>query len=103
MTNSTDPDQLLQKPTDLDLHCLQRLGIAGFSRTRINTNSCLFLTSERFFEDRFETELHQFKESIHEMIQEQQGHVRQIVHRATCTHDLSSQVCTKREHPEDGL
>ena len=25
---------LLQKPTDLDLHCLQRLGISGFSRTR---------------------------------------------------------------------
>ena len=25
---------LLQKPTDLDLHCLQRQGISGFSRTR---------------------------------------------------------------------
>ena len=25
---------LLQKPTDLDLHCLQRQGIFGFSRTR---------------------------------------------------------------------
>ena len=24
---------LLQKPTDLDLHCLQRQGISGFSRT----------------------------------------------------------------------
>ena len=27
---------LLQKPTDLDLHCLQRQGISGFSRTRVN-------------------------------------------------------------------
>ena len=27
---------LLQKPTDLDLHCLQRYGIYGFSRTRVN-------------------------------------------------------------------
>ena len=27
---------LLQKPTDLDLHCLQRQGISGFSRTRDN-------------------------------------------------------------------
>ena len=30
MTNSAEPDQLswlLQKPTDLDLHCLQRQGI----------------------------------------------------------------------------
>ena len=27
---------LLQKPTDLDLHCLQRKGISGFSRTRVN-------------------------------------------------------------------
>ena len=25
-----------QKPTDLDLHCLQRLGMSGFSRTRVN-------------------------------------------------------------------
>ena len=29
MTNSVDPDQMasLQKPSDLDLHCLQRLGL----------------------------------------------------------------------------
>ena len=26
---------LLQKPTDLDLHCSQRQGISGFSRTRV--------------------------------------------------------------------
>ena len=26
---------LLQKPTDLDLHCLQRQDISGFSRTRV--------------------------------------------------------------------
>ena len=32
MANSADPDQ----PTDLDLHCLQRQGISGFSRTRVN-------------------------------------------------------------------
>ena len=37
MANSADPDQLdLQKPTDLELHCLQRQGISGFSRTRVN-------------------------------------------------------------------
>ena len=30
MANSADPD----KPTDLDLHCLRRQGISGFSRTR---------------------------------------------------------------------
>ena len=28
---------LLQKPADLDLHCLQRQGISGFSRTRVTT------------------------------------------------------------------
>ena len=27
---------LLQKPTDLDLHCLQKQGISGFSMTRVN-------------------------------------------------------------------
>ena len=26
---------LLQKPNDLDLHCLQNQGISGFSRTRV--------------------------------------------------------------------
>ena len=39
MANSADPDQLawlLKKPTDLDLHCLERQDISGFSRTRVN-------------------------------------------------------------------
>ena len=35
MENSADPDQLASS-TDLDLHCLQRQGISGFSMTRIN-------------------------------------------------------------------
>ena len=33
MINSADPDQ---KPTDLDLHCLQKQDISGFSRTLVN-------------------------------------------------------------------
>ena len=46
---------LLQKPTNLDLHCLQKQGISGFSRTRVKHNfkgnffqpesSDIFLTS----------------------------------------------------------
>ena len=32
MTNSADPDQFWKKPTDLDLQCLQKEGISGFSR-----------------------------------------------------------------------
>ena len=28
--------QILQKPTDLDLHCLQKQGISGFSTTRVD-------------------------------------------------------------------
>ena len=36
MANSADPDQ---KPTDLDLHSLQRQGISGVSRTGVNTCS----------------------------------------------------------------
>ena len=51
MANSADPDQLaFQKPTDLDLHCLQRQGISGFSRTKVKVrvwvslcrNICIF-------------------------------------------------------------
>ena len=29
---------LLKKPTDLDLHCLQRQGLYGFSRTKVKIN-----------------------------------------------------------------
>ena len=29
---------LFQKPTDLDLHCLQRQGISGFSRTKVKVS-----------------------------------------------------------------
>ena len=36
---------LLKKPTDLDLHCLQRQGISGFSRTRVN-KSCIISGKE---------------------------------------------------------
>ena len=33
---------LLQKPTDLNLHCFQRQGISGFSRTRVNQILAVF-------------------------------------------------------------
>ena len=40
---------LLQKPTDLDLHCLQRQGISGFSRTRdnmiVDSSTCVSILS----------------------------------------------------------
>ena len=38
MANSADPDQL---PTDLNLPCLQRQGISGVSRTRVNFTSLI--------------------------------------------------------------
>ena len=38
MTNSVDPDQLA---SDLDLHCLQRQDISGFSRTRVKPMSTI--------------------------------------------------------------
>ena len=37
---------LLQKPTDLDLHCLQRQGISGFSRARVK--NFLFLHKKTY-------------------------------------------------------
>ena len=40
MANSADQDQ---KPTDLDLHCLQRQGISGFSRTRVKSLQNCFI------------------------------------------------------------
>ena len=42
MANSADPN--LKKPTDLDLHCLQRQDISRISRTRVKSEhvGCLF-------------------------------------------------------------
>ena len=43
MANSADPDQLAsKKPTDLDLHSLQKQGISGFRRTRVNSKIANF-------------------------------------------------------------
>ena len=39
---------LLQKPTDLNLHCLQRQGISGFSRTRVKWNDVFELWRFKF-------------------------------------------------------
>ena len=38
---------LLQKPTDLDLHCLQRQGISVFSRTKVNSTLYEFHISHK--------------------------------------------------------
>ena len=52
---------LLQKPTDLDLHCLQKQDISGFSRTRVKIQrfflGCLdevFVPKEETDEDKSE-------------------------------------------------
>ena len=37
-TNLHSYGQTVQKPTDLDLHCLQLQGISWFSRTRVNSS-----------------------------------------------------------------
>ena len=37
---------LLQKPADLDLHCLQRQGISGFCRKRVKLLNILFFSEE---------------------------------------------------------
>ena len=39
---------LLQKPTDLDLRCLQRQGISGFSRTRVKVNTTVPVSFQPF-------------------------------------------------------
>ena len=41
MANIADPDQL-KKPSDLDLHCLQRQDIFRFNRTRVNNLQCQY-------------------------------------------------------------
>ena len=38
MANSADPDQL----ASIDLHCLERQGLSGFSRSRVNYKVSIF-------------------------------------------------------------
>ena len=40
---------LLQKPTDLDPHCLQRQGVSGFSRTKVKVQSKIVADNILFF------------------------------------------------------
>ena len=47
MINSADLDQ---KPTDLDVHCLQRQGISGFSRKGLLITVCWVKNCRRHFE-----------------------------------------------------
>ena len=46
MANSADPDQLIPLEANcLDLHCLQRQGISGLSRTRVNSRLTNYIVS----------------------------------------------------------
>ena len=45
---------LIQKPTDLDLHYLQRQGISGISRTRVNFKLLLSMLGKNFSRQHFE-------------------------------------------------
>ena len=65
MANSADPDQLASsEATDLDLHCLQRQDLSGFSRTRVNMSassnlvlifgSCIYIQRNLFLTLLFE-------------------------------------------------
>ena len=44
MANSADPDQLASEE---DLHCLQRQGISGFSRTRVKDVSLIHVAANK--------------------------------------------------------
>ena len=46
MANSADPDQLASSEDLLDLQCLQRQGISGYSRTRVKMLSPLLISSQ---------------------------------------------------------
>ena len=48
---------LLQKPTYLDLHCLQRQGISGFNRTRVKVHFFFFFKSKSIYKFYFFVEV----------------------------------------------
>ena len=51
---------LLQKPTDLDLHCLQRQCISGFSRTRVKFACKETLCQQKFLTSVYINNLYPF-------------------------------------------
>ena len=56
MTNSADPDQLASSGffrSDLDLHCLQRQGISGFSRTRVKDGHKNVISKQKCIDGHF--------------------------------------------------
>ena len=60
--------EFLPKPTDLDLHCLQKQVMSGFSRTRVNHSHLFFFFSggnSDYFVDNI-TDFH-FKESVFDL------------------------------------
>ena len=59
MTNSADPDQLAssEKPTNLDLHCLQKQDISRFSRTRVNSSKQQTVIFSRIFSKKIRLEI----------------------------------------------
>ena len=49
MANNADPDQLLlQKPTDLDLHCLLRQGMSRSAREGLMSTHNMYFCGEIF-------------------------------------------------------
>ena len=51
---------LLQKPTDLDLHCLQRQGTSKFSRTRVKCLRKYVNLAKTIYQPTADEELFQF-------------------------------------------
>ena len=53
MANNADSDQLASsEPIDLDLHCLQRQDISGFSRTRVKQRNVFWCLKSQGSEGR---------------------------------------------------
>ena len=74
---------LLQKPTDLDLHCLQRQGLSGSSRTRIKLDSQHAICSIRN------------NITISENVTMSE-HSQQLQYYSTCASDLKIEILSSR-------
>ena len=54
MTNSADPDQLaLKKPTDLDLHCLQKTSVHIYTDLQYTDLNFMYLRKRKYCENGF--------------------------------------------------
>ncbi|XP_053397978.1 uncharacterized protein LOC123553098 [Mercenaria mercenaria] len=98
---------VMEEGSQLDL-CIEEKGWSAGSKSGDdnylhgeNELEDLLYHFQNFFQNRFESEFHRYQEAVYGIIQEQQNHVRQIVHTAIREQSSSQKSYTEELLSED--